>query len=154
MAKMSKQEKLILGTGAVALAVIAGIGFALSKPKKKPKKKKDYGIKVDPQCNSFTVTSEGKVRDAIRAEVRKQSENSGVDPFQVARAYLKKAAPHCTTYPNDTRNPGEATLFVLTMNNVLDIMREEKLLSPKQEGTFKVMVQNWAIAQGVSPADF
>lgn len=150
---MTTQEKWLLGGGLVGLAAITALAISLKEDEPK-KKKKGYGLTVDPQCNTFTVNSKSQIRDSIRAEVRTLSKQGDADPFQATRAFLKKAAPHCTTYPNNTRNPGEASLFVLAFNSTLDVMENEKLLSMDQMSTFKDMVKVWAIDQGVPPGEF
>lgn len=151
---ISRQDKIVWGTGAAALVGLTLLAIAFKEKPNKSSGKKNYGLTVDPQCNSFTVNNETLIRDGIRAEVRLLSKKGSADPFEVTRAFLRKAAPHCTTYPNNVRNPGEAALFVLTFNSTLDVMEDEKLLSNAQMATFKNMVKVWAIDQGVSPEDF
>lgn len=151
---LSKEDKLILTTGVLGVVTIGAIAYALRDDEPKKTTKKNYGIKVDEQCNNFTVTNEAQIRDTLRAEIRSLAKRGSVDPFEAARAFLKKAAPHCTTYPNNTRNPGEAALFVQTLNSTLDVMEDEKLVSEDQIDTFKGMVYVWAVNQGVPPGDF
>lgn len=141
--------------GAAVIAALSAVYLIATKPASAAPKK-SLGITVDAQCNTFSVTNEAAVRDAIRAEVRLQTQvaNTAADPFVATRAYLKKAAPHCTTYPNNTRNPGEAALFVLAFNTTLDVMEDEKLLSVDQMAQFKEMLQIWALNQGIPPEEF
>lgn len=151
---MTKDEKKILAIGFGALVVFGGLAYAFKDDAQPTPKKKDFGIQVDPQCNQFTVTSEARIRDVIREEVRSLGKQGPVDPFDVARNYLNKAAPDCTTFPENTRNPGEAALFIMTLNTALDIMMEENLLSGAQVLTFQQMAQVWGVSQGISPDEF
>lgn len=151
---LSKDEKKMLWIGLGALVVVGGLAIALKEEKPPPKKKKDYGITVDPQCNNYEVTSAGAIQDAIREEINTLAKEGPVDPFDVARSYLKKAAPDCTTFPENTRNPGEAALFIMTLNTAIDVMLTENLLSESQSQTFRQMAQVWGISQGIPPEDF
>jgi hypothetical protein len=151
---LSKDEKKYLWIGLGTLVVVGGLAIALKEEEKPPPKKKDYGIEVDPQCNQWNITSEGRIRDAIREETRTLAKKGAVDPFDVARNYLNKAAPNCTTFPENTRNPGEAALFIVTLNTSLDVMMEENLLSEGQSETFRQMAQIWGLSQGISPDEF
>jgi hypothetical protein len=147
---LSAKQKKVLTIGGAALVAVTGLSLIFGGKKKTPKKR-DYGIKADNQCNTYTVTDERKIHDELWALVRAQDVP---DPFQISRSFLRKATPNCTVYPNNTRNPGEAALFVLTFNTTLDIMAEENLVSEAQVKSFKDMVKIWAIGQGVNPSDF
>jgi hypothetical protein len=146
--QLTSKQKKFLGIGAGALVALTTLALIF---RSKPKKKKDYGLRVDGQCNTYEVTNENKVRDNLRAGIRAQKD---ADPFQVTKSFLNKAAPNCTTYPSNVRNPGEAVLFIKTFNSTLDIMEDENLLSEEQIATFKSMVKIWGVNQGVPIGDF
>lgn len=150
---LSRSDKILLGLSLVGIATAGLLVYTLTE--KKPKKvKRSYGIMVNDQCNSFEVTDEGIVRSEIQREIDNAAKLGAVDPFNVAEAFLAKAAPHCRKYPDQTRNPGEAGLFAMTFNTVVDMMQSQQLLSQQQVNTFKAMMQTWAMAQGVPASEF
>lgn len=153
---LTKEEKFMLITGTVVAVSIATAGIMMSKPAKAATngKPKGYGIEVGPQCNTFAVTDGNVLRDRIRAIIRVQGKKGAVDPFAVATAYLKKAAPHCQVYPSPPRNPGEAGLYVEAFNETLDVMQSEKLLSVTEAFSFKQMVKVWGLGHGLNQEDF
>lgn len=153
---LSKQEKQILYTGVALLTGVTILGIVLSSDKKKElkPKKKTYGITVSEQCNSYEINSEQDIHDTLRAIIREEAKRGPVDPFAVARGYVKKAAPHCRSYPENSRSPGEAELFVRIFNEGLDVMVSESLLSASQVASFHEMVKAWGIGQGIPPSEF
>lgn len=142
-----KMLPFYIGAGVVAVGAIAG-AVLLTAPSP-PKKKKDLGLKVLPQCAGYEITDLVKLREALRKQVRKVAKDQAPDPFQVTSAFLR-AKPHsCTVYPSQTRNPGEAEVYVAVFKIVTELLEQERYTSPAQRAVFDRMVDEWAAAQGV-----
>ena len=137
---------IMVGVGAIGAVMLIS---SLTSSKKTTSSLGGTGIEITDQCNSYKITDPDLFARSIRSIVKTDARQGVVDPFQVARKFLKKAAPKCSFYPSNTRNPGEASLFVRVLDEVLDVMKEENLLSAQQQSTFRGMVEVWATAQGV-----
>ncbi len=150
--RLSREEQIILGVGLVTAVTISVIGFMVTRPKSVPKK--DYGLRVGPQCASHEFTDTAKVKETISTLLNQKSAQGAVDPFMVTSEWIRKAAGTCKAYPERTRNPGEASLYQEIFYTVVGEMREKDLISDDMLETYLSMVDSWAESQGAqSPAD-
>jgi hypothetical protein len=108
---------------------------------------------VSDQCNDFALADRQQINDAIFPLVRAAARDGAVDPFAVTTEFVRKYASHCRSYPETTRNPGEAKLYVQSFDQVLRVMQEQQLLSEDQRGYFLEMVSVWGKSQGLAVAD-
>lgn len=154
---LTKKEKQALAiAGGVTLAgVVVGV-VVMRRPKKDTGPKappKPKGLIVNANCNEYSVENEGVVRDDIRKQLDKAEKQGAVSPFQVASSYLSTVTK-CRVYPETSRNPGEAGLYVLAFGWVLDEMRNQNLISASEEDMYKQMVKTWGLEQGLEERDF
>lgn len=118
-----------------------------------------WAMKPDPfqsvsdQCNDFALANRQEINDAIAPLVRSAAREGAVDPFAVTTQFVRRYADHCRSYPETTRNPGEARLYVESFAQVLRIMEEQQLISAPQKGYFLEMVSVWGKSQGLSDAE-
>jgi hypothetical protein len=145
---MDREDKVLIGVGIAGILALSTIALVLSKDKAKPKKT-SYGLKVGPQCSTWEFTDATKAQDLVADLVDSESRKGTIDPFQLASAWLRAAAGECHAYPEQARNPGEASLYRDTFNEVLYAMRERQLLSEEMDATYKEMIDTWATSQGV-----
>lgn len=146
------QRRTVLWTAAGAAVAIGIIAWTVSARGHRPRR--TYGIKVDPGCNTFEVTSEADVRREVEIQVKSAIRRGAPNPFDITSAFLRKAAPHCTFFPSNTRNLGEATLYVMTFNTVLQTLLSHNLLSQDQANMFHQMLEIWAVNQGIPAEEF
>lgn len=104
---------------------------------------------VSPQCNDFALGNRQEINQAIEPLVRDASRHGAPDPFSITREFLVTYAPHCRSFPEAVRNPGEAELYVASFLEVVRVMEEQALLSPEQKAYFYEMVSVWGKSQGV-----
>ena len=149
MGDLSVKEKKMVMVGVSAIGAVLLISSLTSSKKSSSTFLSGTGIEIADQCNSYKITDTDLFTRSIRTIIKADTRHGVVDPFQVARKFLKKAAPKCSFYPSNTRNPGEASLFVRVLDEVLDVMKEENLLSVQQQSMFRGMLEVWATAQGV-----
>jgi len=108
---------------------------------------------VSEQCNDFALGDRQEINEAIVPLVRSAARGGAVDPFAVTTEFVKRYASHCRSYPETTRNPGEAKLYVESFAQVLRVMGDEQLLTDAQRGYFLEMVSVWGKSQGLAEAD-
>jgi len=142
-----KMLPFYIAAGVVALGAIAG-AVILTAPEP-PKKKKGNGLKVLPQCAGYEIVDLVRLREALRKQLRKSAKDAAPDPFQVTSAFLRAKPHNCTVYPSQTRNPGEAEVYVEVFKLVTELMEQERYTSPAQRQVFDRMAEQWAAAQGV-----
>ncbi len=145
---LSREDKILFGVGIASALAITTLALVLSRGKPKPRKK-SYGLKVGPQCSTYEYTDETRAKETIIKAVGEAAERGAIDPFAVASAWLRAAAGKCKSYPEQTRNPGEASLYRGAFLNVLQAMREKSLLSQDMDDAYHEMIDTWASAQGV-----
>lgn len=145
-ASQSTARKVAYVGGGVAGVTVLALGIRwLVRP--------DPFTKVSDQCNDFALGDRQEINDAIVPLVRSAASDGAVDPFAVTTEFIRKYASHCRSYPEKTRNPGEAKLYVESFGQVLRVMEELQLLSHDQRGYFLEMVSVWGKSQGLGPAD-
>jgi len=113
----------------------------------------DPFTKVSDQCNDFALADREEINQAIFPLVRSAARDGAVDPFAVTTEFVKRYASHCRSYPETTRNPGEAKLYVESFAQVLRVMEEQQLLTAAQRGYFLEMVSVWGKSQGLADSD-
>lgn len=140
---------LILG-GVAAASILLAVVFAKSSAKASSTPVKNYGIKVGPQCSSFEITDSNTIAETISRLVDSTAAAGAVDPFAVTTAWLRGAAGQCKSFPEQTRNPGEASLYRQTFITVIKTMKDKNLISQEMSDTYMAMINAWAQSQGVT----
>lgn len=137
-------------TALVGGAVLGGgiLLTALLWPRPKKTKKPNLGLTVGPQCSNYTITDPLVLRNKLREEVGRKARLNQVDPFSITSAFLTQKALACVSYPNKTRNPGEAMLFYTIFKIVMSIMVDENKISQDGRETFELMASLWALSNG------
>ena len=144
----SREDKILVGVAAATVLAVGTITIVLAGRKKKVTKK-HYGLKVGAQCSTYEFTDQTKAQETIDHLVDQAAPRGAIDPFHLTTAWLHAAAGKCNAYPKQTRNPGEAALYKDVFYDVIASMRERLLLSEQAEQTYRMMVDTWAVSQGV-----
>jgi hypothetical protein len=105
---------------------------------------------ISEGCNDFAFSNKAEVEQAILPLLKEaRSQHGTVDPFSVTTKFLKRYATQCRSYPEESRNVGEAELYVQSFVKVVDVMKGERMLSPDQRMYFLEMVSVWGRMQGL-----
>jgi hypothetical protein len=151
----ARRNKILAAAGGIGVLtlLVAGIVSAATKKEETPPVKRK-AIEVDGTCQQWNVLDASALRDELRTLIRRYQTKGPINPFDVATEYSEKIAPHCVTFPSNTRTAQEAKLYVVIFNTVLDVMNQEKLTDLPQMAMWTNMVKAWAVAQGVPATDF
>jgi len=131
--------------GTLGVAVIAtGVAIYRAATRLRP-------IQVNNEaCSDFSLGSQAELDEAIRPIIREHMRRRpAVDPFAVTTDFIHRYAPVCKSYPEESRNPGEAALFVESFLEVMRVMDLMKLLTENQRVYFTRMIDVWAKAHGI-----
>jgi hypothetical protein len=145
---LTREDKLYLGIGVAAAIAVTTIAIVVSRDSPKASPKKNYGLKVGPQCSTYELTDPERAKETVAELVTKAAAKGSVDPFAVTQQWLRGAAPSCTFFPAQVRNPGEAELFQLVFHEVATSLQEKNLISDDLKDTYFAMVDTWATSQG------
>lgn len=149
---LSTEQKIVIGATAavgVGIATLATVAWA-SKSDPRPLKKV---LEVAPGCTSYAVVSEQRLRDDLRDDLRRAAKEGQIDPFRVAAAYIRHAAPECRAYPGPADTPVQAQLFGSVFLLLLEVMQQEHYLSAQDYPMWVGMMSTWVTAQGASLDD-
>jgi len=150
MAKLgavTSQDKVLLVAGVVTVAAIGALIVGLAKADK-PAPKKNFGITVGPQCSTYEVTDSATISETISRLVDNSAALGAIDPFAATSTWLRGAAGQCKSFPDQARNPGEASLYREIFLQIIETMRTKQLLSTEMHDTYVAMIDTWARAQG------
>jgi len=149
MKGFTREDQIILGIGVASAVTIAVIGYFVTRSEK-PAPKKDYGLRVGPQCASHEFKDSGKIEETVSRLIDIKAAQGSVDPFAVTSEWLRLAAGQCKAYPDQTRNPGEAELYREVFYVVIGEMQKKNLISEQMLEAYIEMIDAWASAQGAS----
>lgn len=149
MQGLSREDKMLMGIGVGAVAVIATLGFFLTRETKASPRKKTYGLRTGPQCATYEFTDDARVQETVSELVDRTVAGGPVDPFAVTSVWLRAAAGECTSFPEASRNPGEARLYRDVFFVVLTQMKDKNLIAQDMFDTYVKMIDIWAQSQGV-----
>ena len=125
---------------------IAAIGYATYRWATTPV---PFTVESD-QCNKYKMGSQYQLDEAITPIVKYHAKfRAGIDPFAITTEVIHKYGKSCKSYPEESRNPGEAALYVDVFKEVLRVMDAQKLLSSNQRDYFGRMIDVWARAHSV-----
>lgn len=139
------QKYLIVGGVGLAVLLIGGAIASAKRVKPGPPR----FVNADASCSMPTITDQALWADQIRSAVRQAANRGALDPFSVTSSLIEGAAPSCTVYPKNTRNPGEAKFYAQTFMAVTNDARTQNLVSAEQATTWNNMMFTWAAAQGL-----
>jgi hypothetical protein len=148
---LTRREKIGLAVaGAATLGLVgAAIAVASAADSQPPLRT----ITIGDGCASFTINDLQKLRDELRIAGRQAVKGGAIDPLQTTAMYIRRIAPRCATYPANTNNPGEVKLFAAIYQQLLDVLRQENLLSDNDYTTWYAMLTTWAAGQGVAASE-
>lgn len=146
---LSPTAKYLL-TGGLGVAVLA-TGVVIYRAAVRPRPFQVHNA----ACSSFTMGTDVELDEAIKPIIREHLRwRPAVDPFAVTTDLIHRYAPDCRSYPEESRNPGEAELFVACFIQVIRVMDVMRLLTESQRRYFTAMIDVWARAHdlgGVAP---